>query len=236
MSQLSGRIGQTAKAGDVNVFTAYVDGYIEEIKKRNPDAFMVSFLSNHDMDRSAGYLTLASGHAKVAANLSILLPGSAFVYYGEEIGMRGSRGSENTDANRRLAMYWGDDDTVKDPVGANYTIGQSNGTVADQLPDGNSLYNHYKKLIAIRKANPEIAYGDFTPVVIEGSKLGGFLSTYEKSTVAVFHNTSLSSVEIDLSEVVDTELCELVAYAGVGGATLEGTILKIDGQTSVVLK
>ena len=29
---------------------------------------------------------------------------------------------------------------------------QSNGTVADQLPDGSSLYNHYKKLIAIRKA------------------------------------------------------------------------------------
>ena len=236
MSQLSGRIGQTAKAGDVNVFTAYVDSYLDEIEKRNPDAMMISFLSNHDMDRSAGYLTLASGHARMAANLSVLLPGSSFVYYGEEIGMRGSRGSENTDANRRLAMNWGDGDTVKDPIGANYTVGQSNGTVADQLPDGSSLYNHYKKLIAIRKANPEIAYGDFTPIVIEGSKLGGFLSTYGDSTVAVFHNTSLSSVEIDLSTVTDVEFGELLAYAGVGSATLEGTILKIEGQTSVVLK
>ena len=236
MSQTSGMIAQTAKAGDVNVFTSYVNRYLTAIKAKNPDAMMISFISNHDMDRSAGYLTLASGQAKVAANLSILLPGSTFIYYGEEIGMKGSRGSEATDANRRLAMLWGDEDTVSDPIGANYTVEQSNGTVADQKPDGNSLYNHYKKLIAVRKANPEIAYGTYTPLVITDSKLGGFISTYNDSTVAVIHNTSQSSVEIDLSTVSDVLLTELEAYVGVGTAKLEGTVLTIDGQTSVVLK
>lgn len=235
MSQTTGVVAQTAKAGNVNVFTAYVARYIKAIQAQNPDAMPISFISNHDMDRAAGYLTLASGQAKVAANLSLLMPGSTFIYYGEEIGMKGSRGSNNTDANRRLAMLWGDGDTVKDPEGANYDAEQSNGTVVTHLPDGNSLYNHYKKLIAIRKANPEIVYGTYEPLHTD-TKLGGFVSTLDGSSVVVIHNTSLGSVTVDLSELTDVQVAEIVAYAGVETATLEGTVLTIGGQTSVVLR
>ncbi len=235
MSQFSGRISQAAKAGDVNVLTGYVEQYLEQIHAQNPNAMMMTFIANHDMDRAAGFLTVASGQAKVAANLSILMPGSTFIYYGEEIGLKGSRGGANTDANRRLAMLWGDGDTVRNPVGADYGSSQSNGTVADQLPNGDSLYNHYKKLIAIRKANPEIAYGTYTPLHTD-SKLGGFLSEYEGSTVAVLHNTSQSAVKIDLATLTDVPLNQIAAYAGVGSATLNGTELTIEGQTSVVLR
>lgn len=236
MSQTSGRIAETAKAGDVNVFTSYIERYIDAIQAQNPHAMPCTFISNHDMDRAAGYLTLASGYAKVAANLSILTPGSPYIYYGEEIGLKGSRGGANTDANRRLAMLWGDGDTVSDPIGANYDAEQSNGTVADQLPDGNSLYNHYKKLIMIRKANPEIAYGTYTALDITNSKLGGFLSTYDGKTVAVLHNTSQSSVQVDLQTVTDVPFEAITAFVGVGSATLEGTVLTVEGQTSVVLR
>ena len=235
MSQTSGMIAQTAKAGNVNAFTSYIETYLSQIKARNPDAMLCTFIANHDMDRAAGFLTVASGYAKMAANLSILTPGSPYIYYGEEIGLKGSRGSANTDANRRLAMAWGDGDTVTDPVGATYGSEQSNGTVADQLPNGDSLYNHYKKLISIRKANPEIAYGDFKALSTD-SKLGGFLSTWNGSTVAVIHNTSLSDVTVDLATLTDVELTVLAAYAGVGTASLDGTVLTISGQTSVVLR
>ncbi len=236
MSQTNGIIAQTAKAGNVNVFTAYVNRYLTAIKAQNENAMMISFISNHDMDRAAGYLTLASGQAKVGANLSMLLPGSSFIYYGEEIGLKGSRGGSNTDANRRLAMLWGDGDTVKDPIGADYGAEQSNGTVATHLPDGNSLYNHYKKLISIRKAHPEIANGTYVPLHIAESKLGGFVSTYNGSTVVVIHNTSLGSVTIDLATVTDVPITQISAFAGVEEATLEGTVLTVGGQTSVVLK
>ena len=235
MSQTSGVIAQTAKAGNVNVFTSYVARYIKAIQERRADATPVTFIANHDMDRAAGYLTLAGGQAKVAANLSLLMPGSTFIYYGEEIGLKGSRGSNNTDANRRLAMLWGDDDTVKDPEGANYDAEQSNGTVLTHLPDGNSLYNHYKKLIAIRKANPEIVYGSFEPLHTD-TRLGGFVSTLDGSSVVVIHNTSRGSVTVDLSELTDVQVAGIVAYAGVETATLEGTVLTIGGQTSVVLR
>lgn len=236
MSQTSGMIAQTAKAGDVNQLTSYVDSYLKAIQARNSDAMLITFISNHDMDRAAGYLLPANGHARVAANLSILMPGSSFIYYGEEIGLKGSRGGSNTDANRRLAMLWGDGDTVTDPEGADYDMGQSNGTVADHLPNGDSLYNHYKKLISIRKANPEIAYGEYNPLTITGSKVGGFTSTYNGSTVAVLHNTSMTPKTVDLAEVTDLTFAEIAACAGVAEATLEGTVLTIGAQTSVVLR
>ena len=235
MAQSNGVIAQTAQAGNVNTLTSYVSNYLREIQARNPDAFMCTFIANHDTDRAAGFLTVASGQAKVAANLSLLMPGATFIYYGEEIGMKGSRGGASTDANRRLAMPWGDGDTVKDPVGANYSSGQTNGTVLEHLPNGDSLYNHYKKLIAIRKANPEIVYGTYTPVTTD-SKLGGFAATYNGSTVVVLHNTSGSAVTIDLSTLTDIPLETLVAFVGVGDATLDGTVLTISGQTSVVLR
>ena len=236
MAQTGGQIAETARMGDVNVFTGYVESYVNTIKEKNPDAMLCTFIANHDTDRAAGFLTVASGQAKVAANLSILTPGSPFIYYGEEIGLKGSRGGANTDANRRLAMFWGDDDTVKDPEGTTYSSAQSNGSVLDQLPQADSLYNHYKKLIAIRKANPEIAYGAYTALKNANSKLGGFLSTYEGSTVAVLHNTTQEPLSVDLSQLTDITLTAVSAIVGIGSATLEGTMLTVDGQTSVILK
>ncbi len=236
MAQSSGMIAQTAKEGDVNRFTEYVRSYLEQIRGKNENAMIAPFIANHDTDRAAGFLTVSSGQAYVAANLNLLMPGSPFIYYGEEIGMKGSRGGANTDANRRLAMLWGDGDTVKDPTGTTYKpSNQNNGTVASQKPDGASLYNHYKKLIQIRKANPEIAYGQYQPLVLEG-KAGGFVSTYEGVSVAVLHNTTLEAVQIDLSKLPELAAMQIAAFAGKGEATLEGSILTIQPQTSVVLR
>jgi glycosidase len=236
MSQQNGQIAKAAKGGSVSSLTYYMEQYLTQIKEKSPNAMPVTFISNHDMDRAAGFLQPGFGHAQMAANLSILLPGSSFIYYGEEIGMLGSRGGSSTDANRRLAMLWGDADTVRDPVGSNYKGEQANGTVADQLGQADSLYNHYKKVIAIRKANPEIASGTFIPLDVSGSKAGGFLSTLNGKSVAVFHNTTTEPVQIDLSKYADFPCEALAAFVGMGEATLEGNILTLAGQTTAILR
>ena len=234
VSGVGGLISETAQQGNAGNMAKYVEKYLASIQGTNPDAMFVPFISNHDMDRAAGYLTDASWNMQMAANLYILGPGSPFLYYGEELGMRGSRGGASTDANRRLAMVWNDGNTVKDPEGSTYA--QSNQIkkgVAEQRQDPKSLYTYYKKLIMIRKANPAIARGEYKSVSIDGSKAGGFTSTLDGTTVLVLHNPSRSSQTIDLSPIGDFTV--LRAAIGKGGAELNGTTLKLDGQTSVVL-
>ncbi len=237
VAQSTGRIAEATRMGNVNNYTSYVSSYLKSIKALRPGAMMIQFIANHDTDRAAGFMTLASGYAKMAANLYILSPGSPFIYYGEEIGIKGSRGAANTDANRRLAMLWGDGDTVKDPVGATYDPeSQTNGTVSSEAVDGDSLYSHYKRLIMIRNANPEIAHGDYTALNVAGSKVGGFISEYEGNAVMVLHNTTKSTVNIDVSTLSALNFGTVSAVIGLESAALEGTVLTLGGQTSVVLR
>ncbi len=234
VAQVSGLMAETAKQGNAGKMAQYVEKYLQKIRGTNPDAMFVPFLSNHDMDRIVGALTVESGNMQMAANLYVLGPGSPFLYYGEELGMRGSRGAANTDANRRLAMVWGDEDTVKDPEGTTYGRDkQIQKGAKQQMEDPNSLYNYYKKLIMIRKANPAIARGEYKAVAINGSKVGGFTATLDGDTVLVLHNPSRNSQSVDLSAIGD--FGTLRAVIGMHGASLSGTKLEIEGQTSVVL-
>ena len=244
VSQANGMYVDVTRLGNVNTLTNYTEKYIKAVQELRSDAMIVPFIANHDTDRAAGFLTVASGYAKVAANLLILGPGSPFIYYGEEIGLKGSRGSANTDADRRLAMVWGDGDTIKDPSEATYNQKnqQSNGSVADHIGDGESLYNYYKKLIMIRNANPEIARGTYTSLNLQGTNLGGFIADLDGSLCMVLHNTSNKTLTVDLKEITSGNFTKLAAFIGVTSledpaeTALNGTQLIIDPQTSVVIR
>ena len=237
MSQLSGYIATAAKNGNIKGYTKYVETYLNKIKELNSDAILMQFISNHDMDRSSGYLIVNDGYMHMAASIYLLSSGSPFIYYGEEIGIKGSRGSSSTDANRRVAMLWGDGDKVSDPVGTTYSKKlQTNGTVAEQIVDENSLYNHYKKLIMIRNANPEIARGSYVSIDTKNASVGGFIVTYNDSSLCILHNVSTETIEIDLSSLGLTNFQQLNSFVGLGKAKFEGNKLIIDGQTSVIIK
>ena len=233
-SQAEGLISATAQAGDVNKYALAVQKYLDSIHAVNPDAMDILFIANHDTDRAAGYLTMASGRMQMAASLYILSPGSPFIYYGEEIGLRGSRGGANTDANRRLAMLWGDGDTVQDPAGSTYDS-QTPYSVRDLEAMSGSLLQHYRKLIALRKANPEIAHGTYTALSFADTKAGGFLCEWNGSVVGVFHNTTNSAKVLDLSRVTDVVFTE-ISFIGKDEAILDGTLLTLGAQTSAVLR
>ena len=238
-SQAEGRIAKTAKKGNVNIMTAATQAYLDNLRSINPDAMQIPFLANHDTDRAAGFLSVSGGAMAMAANLYLLQPGSPFIYYGEEIGLRGSRGSAATDANRRLAMRWGDGDTVADPEGSDYA-NQTEDTVVSMEAQDSSLLKHYRKVIAVRKANPEIARGAYTALAFEDGKAGGFLCAWQGRTVAVMHNATTKEAVLDLSAATELSFIEisavLEAQPGKGGAKLEGNILTLGPQTSAVLR
>ena len=164
LSGSESHVASAAKGNSISTFINYIETYQDKVTAANPNGIPMQFLSNHDQDRIGGAFFLSS-NMKMAANLYLLSPGSHFIYYGEEIGLRGSRGSANTDANRRLAMLWGDKDFIKDPIGSTYESKyQIDTTVASQLEDPDSMLNHYSKLIHIRNKYPAIARGDYNAV------------------------------------------------------------------------
>jgi glycosidase len=134
-------------------------------------------------------------------------------------------------------MLWGDKDTVSDPIGSTYDAKlQTNGTVKSQLSDKNSLYNHYKKLIMIREAYPEIARGDYEKLDFSRYQtVGGFISKYNGSEVVVLHNTSDEEVSLDLTNF-NLDTYTLMVYAGFNKAKQTGSNLTIGPYTSVILK
>ena len=240
VAQGEGHIANAAKGKDINVYTKYVEKYQDQVLEANAaGGMMTPFIANHDMDRAAGYLTPSTKQAHMAANLYLLCSGSPFIYYGEEIGLKGNRGSANTDANRRLAMLWGDEDTIKDPMGTTYDKKkQTNGTVADQLADPESLLHYYGKLMSLRKQYPEIPRGDYHALSYGEKNFGGFLITYNGEQTVLLHNTSTEEFVIDLTACSEfpAEIKKLVAYIGQGEASLDGTTLTVAPQTSVILK
>ena len=235
LSQSDGLIADTAGGGNVNRYTSYVEKYLNTISSLRPGAVFVPFISNHDMDRAAGYLPDSNGRIRVAANLYILGPGAPFIYYGEEIGLRGSRGGANTDANRRLAMRWGDEDSVQDPEGSTYDK-QTDATVHSMMQQSFSLFHYYRRLIALRREHPEIFRGSYQALNIPDTKLGGFISTWEGSSVLVLHNTTGRDLTLELTDPALQAFTRISGFIGVGSAMLDGRILIVEGQTTVLLR
>ncbi len=230
-----GAIANGAKFnGSISSFTTYVAGFVNNLKATNSEAMFIPFFSNHDQDRSAGYPSYTN--KQMAANLYILCSGSPFIYYGEELGMTGSRGGANTDANRRMAMIWGDGDTVADPEGTTYK-NQIKDTVVVQNDDQNSMLNYYRKLISVRTRHPEIARGNYTVLDYGKTHFGGFKVEYQSSTIYVLHNTGSEPLTIDLTKTGCT-FSEILEYIGYGecSASLNGTTLTISAKTSVIIK
>ena len=234
MAQTEGTVGLAARGQAISKYASYVTTYIENLKKKNPDGMLVAFQSNHDTNRVANWL-MDENQYKMAANLYILTPGSPFIYYGEEIRMLGSRGSEQTDANRRLAMLWGDNDTVKDPTGATwYANGKKqNGTVLEQFEDESSTLNYYKKLIAIRNKHAFISKGTYSSLTIPGTTIGGFTIEYEGNKYFLIHNNKNANFTINIDSL-GSDL-KVLEYIGVNGLAKDGNSLTIGAYTSVIL-
>jgi glycosidase len=124
-----------------------------------------SFLSNHDQTRIMSELSGDTPAAKLAAFLLLTAPGTPFVYYGEEIGMTGTKPDERI----RTPMRW-----TADPATAGFTTGTpwqplseddaASINVEAQAADTESLLATYQGLVRTRAANPALQTGATIPV------------------------------------------------------------------------
>jgi glycosidase len=96
---------------------------------------------------------------RLAASMLLTLPGTPFLYYGEEIGLRNGPGS--SDEEKRTPMPWD-----RSAPGRGFTTGKpwygfapGEADVSSQLGKEGSLLSHYAALIRLRKEFPALAIG-----------------------------------------------------------------------------
>jgi glycosidase len=185
----------------------------EKILTINENGLMANFLTNHDMDRSSGMFIMdTEARRKLAASAYLLTPGVPFIYYGEEIGLRGTRGSAQTDANRRLPMQWtsGDDPwRTAWPEGTTYDMTkQVKEGAFELLEEPFSLTNHYKKVLNVRNAYPWIKDAIVDDVAVANNALAALKLSSRDGTknIYVVHNFAAEEMALDLSRLSDDEL------------------------------
>jgi glycosidase len=125
------------------------------------------------------------------ASCYLLTPGTPFMYYGEEIMLRGIRGSsDNSDYARRQPMLWGGGEASCNPPEGKSIANQVTVGAKDALNDGWSLLNHEKKVLSIRnKYNDFFRFGVYSALDLGNPWVGGFQITYNGSTKVLIHNS-----------------------------------------------
>ncbi len=209
----------------------YSDSYID-----------APFYTNHDMGRSAGYYAgdYSENQTKIAQAMNLLMSGSAFLYYGEELGMKGS----GADENKRAPMYWSEDSSAEGmctgPAGMD-SIKMKYASYEEQAEDENSIYNFVKAVIRLRNTYPEIARG----TVIFEEELSDddicvLRKTYGDEELMLVFCLSQETASIDLSGIAvgsnDTPTIVDMLLTGDEEARLDGSILEMPAYSVVVLK
>jgi alpha-amylase len=158
-----------------------------------PDGNYATFLSNHDQKRIMSVLTGNTGKAKVAASLLLTLPGTPFIYYGEEIGMEGDKPDENI----RRPMQWSADANAGFTTGTPWRApgeNYSQANVANETNDPTSLLSHYRALIALRNQHPALSIGSVSPVTTNNAGVYASLRIANGETILVLINLTKNPI------------------------------------------
>ncbi len=204
----------------------------------NPDYIDAPFLTNHDQVRVANNLRSDENAIKMAAGLLLMMNGSPFVYYGEEIGMKSSGTS---DENKRVAMLWSSDadaaGMTDGPADAD-SFDQTFPSVEEQLADETSILNYYKRALRLRNENPEIARGTIAIVDdLTGGTTAAITKTYGDSTIGIVYNTATEETNVDLSGTALADM-QIRGYLTLNGEviTLSDGVLVMPAQSICILK
>ena len=220
---------------------AVVETYARALEKAdaayrgaNPDYIDAPFLSNHDVGRIAGFCAGDERKIKLAGTMNLFMSGSAFLYYGEEIGMTGS----GNDPSKRAPMYWNaarDGGTTQPPPECNLPESYPFGSLEEQRFDDTSIYNYYRQAIAIRKAIPAISHGRTT--LEEGLNrdcVSAFRKTWGEDMCIVLMNISPEEGRAALGGYEDWALAASLSADG-NPVTVEGESLTLPAYAAAVL-
>ena len=231
---LSGAVVGAAK-GDAASIQKLADYY------KTRSANLAPFVSNHDSfagDRLWNQVQGNLAQYKLAAASYLFLPGTPFIYYGEEIGMASSSALSG-DAALRTPMSWTADakgfSTATPFRGLSANVNSQN--VIHQLNDSNSLYQHYKQLLALRNTQLALRSGTYEAAWVL-QKTMGFQRVLGSEKIMVLFNYDTQASTLNVSNLAPGE-----TWAHLTGTTATTTVsnlgvlqLSLPAQSFAVLK
>ncbi len=193
-----------------------------------PGAMAGTFLTNHDMIRVATALRGDPASERLAAALLLTLPGSPFLYYGEEVGLQNAPGTQ--DEAKRTPMPW------SPASGGGFTTGRpwepfAPGRQADNVeteraaPHG--LLARYRGLIALRHATPALRSGSYRAVAAPADVVA-FERAAGSDRVVAAHNLGERAVEFSPGAV------ERLLWSDPGVAAASGGAWTLPARASAV--
>ena len=237
-----GKLMQVLRAagspGTVSTFATALEKADAAYLGANADYIDAPFLSNHDVGRIAGFCGYDPLKTKMAAAMNLFMSGSAFIYYGEEIGMTGS----GNDPSKRAPFVWNDardSGTTDPPPECELPEEYPFGSLEAQRGDDASLWNYYRQAIAIRQAIPAIARGRTTcETALNTGCVSAFRRTWNDQEVIILMNIDTNAAQADLSAYSGWTLAAALSADGneivQNGTTLElpafGTAVLVPGN------
>lgn len=220
-------------------FTKDILNYRQEYAAYRPDYIAATKLSNHDEDRTASKLGKSAAKEKLAAAVLLTAPGSPYLYYGEELGLYGTK--EKGDEYVRSPMLWGDSHTTHYTDKIDATVAANIADATKQADDESSLLSTYQRFARLRNTYPALAQGTMTRHAVfneseDGEKkyksIAAWYMTQENEKLLVIHNFGNAEVEIPLTDRTE----KAVAISGnVQAKEDDGNLsLKLGGYASVV--
>jgi glycosidase len=189
-----------------------------------PDFIDATFIRNHDQPRTLTELGGNVEKVKLAASILMSLPGTPYIYQGEEIGMLGPKTDQ--DRGQRESFVWdypGKDTHQCNWYPAVYSTPQTVVPANVQINDPNSLYQFYKKWIHFRNTQPALNEGviDYTTVSVK--EIISFTRKHAQQNLWVVHN--LADVEITLTIPETLQQFSTVVFNTKGGKKQDRTLV-----------
>lgn len=193
--ELAKAIPEVVNTGDVQGFVRNYNSMTAAYQAADAEAGDAILLSNHDMNRIRSVLHGDIQKTKLAASILLTMPGTPFIYYGEEIGMLGMKPDEHI----REPFLWGKEAKENThwlkPV---YSTKENVDPLDVQQNDDHSMVHHYKKWIRLRNEHPVLSNGSFSFL----EWVPGNLLTYSvkdgNEEMMVLHNCGKEKVEFPL--------------------------------------
>ena len=199
----------------------YVGKTMADMKKAldiNPDYILGRTLSNHDIGRFSqehkgmadcpAHYFITPKELRLANALSIMMRGNTFIYYGDELGLKGTcpQGwddmayrtpmpftNERTDSIKYFQGFKGNGETTTNTL--------SNRSAEIDCKESGSLFTSMSYLLTLKKNKNSIKNGAVARINNLPTGLNGYTLSDEKETIHFVYNATSKKIDFEISSI-----------------------------------